>query len=179
MELARGAERSARREHVELDVLVQEAVSRARRRAPEIHFDVEAEPTVIDGAPEQVARAVGNVIDNACKWSPAGGAVEVRLREGVLSVRDRGPGFREQDLERVFDRFYRADDARRMPGSGLGLAIVKQATDAHHGEASAVNAPGGGALVEVSFGAPLRAGPDGGEPEGTLQRPSPGSARVR
>lgn len=178
MELARGAARSAGREPVELDVLVQEAVGRARRRAPEIHFDVELQPTVIDGAPEQVARAVGNVIDNACKWSPAGGAVEVRLRDGALSVRDHGPGFREQDLERVFDRFYRADDARRMPGSGLGLAIVKQATDAHHGEARAMNAPGGGALVEVSFGAPVSVGPVGGEPDGARQRPSPGSARV-
>ena len=76
-------------------------------------------------------------------------------------MRDHGPGFNERDLERVFDRFYRADDARRLPGSGLGLAIVKQAADAHHGDARALNADGGGALLEVSFGAPTGA-PAGG-----------------
>jgi two-component system sensor histidine kinase MprB len=53
----------------------------------------------------------------------------------------------------VFDRFYRADDARRLPGSGLGLAIVKQAAEAHGGYAAASNAPDGGAVLQVSFGA--------------------------
>jgi two-component system sensor histidine kinase MprB len=139
---------------VELDVLVREAVDRARRRVPDMRFVLELEPTVIEAAAEQVARAVGNVIDNACKWSPPGGAIEVRLAEGTLTVRDHGPGFHERDLPHVFDRFYRAADARRMPGSGLGLAIVKQAADAHHGQARALNAREGGALVEVSFGAP-------------------------
>ena len=154
MELARGAGPAAARELVELDVLVREAVDRARRRVPDMRFVLELEPTVIEAAAEQVARAVGNVIDNACKWSPPGGAIEVRLAEGTLTVRDHGPGFHERDLPHVFDRFYRADDARRMPGSGLGLAIVKQAADAHHGQARALNAREGGALVEVSFGAP-------------------------
>ena len=159
MELARGAAPSAHRELVELDTLVSEAVERARRRMPGLHFELELQPTVIDAAVEQVARAVGNVIDNACKWSPPGSTVVVRLHEGTLSVRDHGPGFHEQDLEHVFDRFYRADDARRLPGSGLGLAIVKQAADVHHGKATATNAPGGGALVQVSFGAPMQLGP--------------------
>ena len=78
--------------------------------------------------------------------------VEVRLRDGVLEVRDHGPGFPESDLPHVFDRFYRAERSRTMPGSGLGLAIVSQAAQAHGGHASASNAPGGGGLVEVSFG---------------------------
>ena len=52
----------------------------------------------------------------------------------------------------MFDRFYRADSARGMPGSGLGLAIVRQAAEAHGGWVTAANAPGGGALVQVSFG---------------------------
>jgi len=157
MELARGTAPSAQREPVELDVLVREAVDRAHRRRPGLHFEVELEPTVIDAAVEQVARAVGNVIDNAGKWSPPAGTIVVQLHDGTLSVRDHGPGFNEQDLERVFDRFYRAGDARRLPGSGLGLAIVKQAADAHGGNASAMNALGGGARVQVSFGAPLLA----------------------
>ena len=79
---------------------------------------------------------------------------KVALREGVLSVRDQGPGFEERDLPHVFDRFYRADDARRQPGSGLGLAIVRQAVEAHGGHAEAANDPRGGARLEVSFGRP-------------------------
>jgi two-component system sensor histidine kinase MprB len=154
MELARGATPSDQREPVELDVLVREAVERAQRRVPGLQFELDLQPTVIDAAVEQVARAVGNVIDNACKWSPPGSTIVVQLRDGTVSVRDHGPGFHEQDLEHVFDRFYRADDARRLPGSGLGLAIVKQAVDAHHGKAVAINATEGGALVEVSFGGP-------------------------
>jgi two-component system sensor histidine kinase MprB len=154
VELARGSTPSREREPVELDVLVEEAVERARRREPGLHFSLDLEPAVIDAAPEQLTRAIGNLIDNACKWSPPDATIVIQLHGGTLSVRDHGPGFRDKDLEHVFDRFYRADDARRMPGSGLGLAIVKQAADTHGGEARAANAPGGGALVEVSFGAP-------------------------
>jgi two-component system sensor histidine kinase MprB len=74
------------------------------------------------------------------------------LRGGVVSVRDHGPGFHEEDLPFVFDRFHRARDARSKPGSGLGLAIVRQAAEAHDGFARASNTPGGGALLELSFG---------------------------
>jgi two-component system sensor histidine kinase MprB len=73
----------------------------------------------------------------------------------VLSIRDHGPGFDEQDLPFVFDRFYRADRARKLPGSGLGLAIVRQAAEACGGYAEAANASGGGALLRVSFGTPV------------------------
>jgi two-component system sensor histidine kinase MprB len=95
---------------------------------------------------------VTNVIDNARKWSPADGTVFVEVTDGVLSVRDQGPGFRKEDLPHVFVRFYRADAARRMPGSGLGLAIVKQAADAYGGSVTAANAPDGGAVVTLRFG---------------------------
>jgi two-component system sensor histidine kinase MprB len=156
MELARGATPEDQRELVELDTLVSEAVERAQRRTPGLHFELDLQPTVINATVEQVARAIGNVIENACKWSPPGGTIVVRLTAGTVSVRDHGPGFHEHDLEHVFDRFYRADDARRLPGSGLGLAIVKQTAGAHHGKAIARNASGGGALVEVSFGAPTQ-----------------------
>jgi len=67
-------------------------------------------------------------------------------------VRDHGPGFAEDDLPRVFERFYRSERARKLPGSGLGLAIVRQAAEAHGGYARAANADGGGARLEVSFG---------------------------
>ena len=107
------------------------------------------------GDGERIARAVTNLLDNAMKWSPDGEAVEVELRDGVVGVRDHGPGFHEDDLPFVFDRFHRARDARSKPGSGLGLAIVRQATEAHGGFAEAGNAPGGGALMRISFGRPV------------------------
>jgi len=153
VELARGSSPSDHTEPIELDGIVREAVGRAQRRAPELAFSLELEPTVIVNSPDRVSRAVTNVIDNARKWSPPGARIEVVLRDGVLDVRDHGPGFKDADIESVFDRFYRADEARRMPGSGLGLAIVKQAAEAHGGFATAANAPDGGAVLQVSFGA--------------------------
>jgi two-component system sensor histidine kinase MprB len=157
VELARGSAPSDAREAIELDTVVREAVDRAQRRAPDLRFQLELEPTVIDGAPDRVGRAVANLIDNARKWSPPESEIAVQLRGGTLTVRDHGPGFKEQDLPHVFDRFYRAADARRLPGSGLGLAIVRQAAKAHGGQAEAANAPDGGAVVRVSFGVPVRA----------------------
>jgi two-component system sensor histidine kinase MprB len=149
--LARGSTHTSRRESIELDTLVREAVERTLRRAPDLRFDLRLDPTVITGDPDRVNRAVTNLVDNARKWSPPDGEVEIDLREGVLSVRDHGPGFNEGDLPHVFDRFFRADGARRMPGSGLGLAIVKQAAEAGGGSAEASNAADGGAVVSVRF----------------------------
>jgi len=153
VELARGSSSSDHTEPIELDDIVKEAVARAQRRAPDLAFSLELEPTEIVNSPDRVSRAVTNVIDNARKWSPPGGRIEVDLHDGVLNVRDHGPGFKKEDIPSVFDRFYRADDARRLPGSGLGLAIVKQAAEAHGGYAAASNAPDGGAVLQVSFGA--------------------------
>ncbi len=152
VELARGSKAAGDAGDVRLDQIAAEAVERARRRAPTLQIDAELQPTVVRGDAERIARAVSNLLDNACKWSPEGGAVDVGLTSGVLSVRDHGPGFHDQDLPFVFDRFHRARDARSKPGSGLGLAIVRQAAEAHGGHAIAANAPGGGALVSVSFG---------------------------
>jgi two-component system sensor histidine kinase MprB len=77
--------------------------------------------------------------------------VDVRLHDGELFVRDRGPGFADEDLPFVFDRFYRATDARKLPGSGLGLAIVRQVAEAHGAKVQAENAPGGGAVLRLQF----------------------------
>jgi two-component system sensor histidine kinase MprB len=152
VELARGSGMVAVREEVRLDEIAEAAVERTRRRG-ELRFDLELEPTVVRGDPDRIARAVSNLLDNARKWSPSGGVVEVVLRDGVLTVRDHGPGFDVGDLPKVFERFYRAEQARKLPGSGLGLAIVRQAAEAHGGYARAENAEGGGARLVVSFGA--------------------------
>jgi two-component system sensor histidine kinase MprB len=152
VELARGAQPNTHREPIELDSVVRDAVQRAQRRAPQLQFELDLELTVIDGAPDQVSRAVANVIDNARKWSAPDGLIEIALQDGELSVHDHGPGFADRDLPFVFDRFYRADNARRLPGAGLGLAIVKQAAVTHGGAAQARNGVDGGGLVTVSFG---------------------------
>jgi two-component system, OmpR family, sensor histidine kinase MprB len=155
VELARGETSQAEWGEVRMHELVEEVAERARRRGGHV-FELDLVPTIVRGNAATIGRAVTNLFDNARKWSPEGAVIEVVLRAGELRVRDHGPGFQEADLLRVFERFYRADNARRMPGSGLGLAIVRQAADAHDGYALAENAPGGGACLRVSFGAPLR-----------------------
>jgi two-component system sensor histidine kinase MprB len=155
VELARGSERKGAFEEVSLDEIVRGAVQRAQRRS-DLPFRVNLEPTIVMGEAERIDRAVSNLLENAGKWGPPEKPIEVALHDGLLTIRDHGPGFQETDLPHVFERFYRAHDARKQPGSGLGLAIVRQAAEAHHGYVAAKNASGGGALVSVSFGAPGR-----------------------
>jgi two-component system sensor histidine kinase MprB len=153
VELARDGERPVEEVHdVRLDELVAEAVERARRRNPAADFHSELEPTVVRGAPDRLHRAAANLLDNAAKWSPPGEPIDVVVRDGELVVRDRGPGIAEEDLDRVFDRFYRSPGARSLPGSGLGLAIVRQIAERHGGRVSAERpADGGGALLRLTL----------------------------
>jgi two-component system, OmpR family, sensor histidine kinase MprB len=152
VELARGNKPSGAAGDVRLDEVVREALERARRRAPGLSFQQMIEPTLIRGEADRISRAVTNLLDNAAKWSPEGDTVEVTLHDGIVTVRDHGPGFNPEDLPFVFDRFHRASEARSKPGSGLGLAIVRQAAEAHDGFAEAANAPDGGAILRVGFG---------------------------
>jgi two-component system sensor histidine kinase MprB len=152
VELARGAKPGGDPGDVRLDAVVDEAIERTRRRAPELAIDARLVPTLVHGEGDRIARAVSNLLDNAVKYGGAAGAIEVTLADGALTVRDHGPGFHEEDLPYVFDRFHRARDARSKPGSGLGLAIVRQAAEAHRGFVEAVNAPGGGAQITIGFG---------------------------
>jgi two-component system, OmpR family, sensor histidine kinase MprB len=157
VELARGSKPDELADDVRLDRIVDAVAERAQVRAGDpVSFRVAVEPTVVRGEPQRIQRAVANLVDNAVKWSPPGGVVELELRKGELTVRDHGPGFAESDLPHVFERFYRAEGARGLPGSGLGLAIVKQAAEAHGGFVDAGNAADGGALLRVSFGTPVR-----------------------
>jgi two-component system sensor histidine kinase MprB len=151
-----------------LDDITRRMVERARRVAPRLAIAADLEPWVVSGSPERLGRLVANLLDNAAKWSPPGGEVEVRLRAGELTVRDHGPGFDAADLPHVFDRFYRAAAARGMPGSGLGLSIVRQVAEAHGGTAVAENHPDGGALLRVRIPGerPGGDGARGGAPAG-------------
>jgi two-component system, OmpR family, sensor histidine kinase MprB len=151
VELARGAEEVAVPTEVRLDEIVAAAVERARRHAPGVRFELQREETVVRGVPERVDRAVRNLLDNAAKWSPPGGVVDVSVRAGEVVVRDHGPGIDEADLPHVFDRFYRAPSARGLSGSGLGLAIVRQVAEAGGGTVSAERADGGGARLRLQL----------------------------
>ena len=152
VELARGSKPGRVLDDVRVDRIVEALVERAEGRGGvDVQFHADLDPTIIRGEPDRVSRAVSNLLDNAVKWSPAGGTVDLSLHDGVLTVRDHGPGFAAADLPHVFERFYRADDSRGRPGSGLGLAIVRQAAEAHGGSVEAANAPGGGGLIRVRF----------------------------
>jgi two-component system sensor histidine kinase MprB len=143
VELARGEERKLRVEDVHLDDLVATVVERAKARAPQMTFVTSLSPAQVSADPVLLERAISNLIDNAVKWSPSGGPVEITVRGGEVTVTDHGPGIAEEDMPRIFDRFYRAATARSKPGAGLGLAIVREAATAHGGTATVENAPTG------------------------------------
>jgi two-component system sensor histidine kinase MprB len=148
VELARGDAQASQHEPVRLDDIAQQAVEIASRRTGR-EFLFDREPTTVSGAPAELLRAISNLLDNAVKWSPGDQPIEVTVAAGVCSVRDHGAGIAPDDLPHVFDRFYRAADARTLPGSGLGLAIVRQVAEAHHGTATAEEAPGGGTVMSI------------------------------
>jgi two-component system, OmpR family, sensor histidine kinase MprB len=155
-------------EDVRLDLAAAGAIERARLHGVGGHsstFVLDAEPCLVRAAPARLERAIANLLDNACKWNPptpstrpagragdpTGDPIEVRVRGGVLEVRDHGPGIAAEDLPRVFDRFYRSPTARGRPGSGLGLAIVRQVAEMHGGSVHAANDPGGGARLTLEL----------------------------
>jgi two-component system sensor histidine kinase MprB len=130
---------------------VAESVARARRNSPTVSFDLRTVESTVEGVPAQLERAVGNLLDNAAKWSPVGGTVEVAVVDHEVQVRDHGPGIDESDLPFVFDRFYRAPSARGMPGSGLGLAIVRQVAESHGGAVIAERPDDGGTRMRLKL----------------------------
>jgi two-component system sensor histidine kinase MprB len=158
VELAREEHDAPAREDVRLDLVAEEAVERARRNRPGVTFELDAEQSVVQGVPAQIERAISNLLDNAAKWSPPDGVVEVVVRDGEVTVRDHGPGIADEDLPHVFDNFYRSPVARAMPGSGLGLAIVRRVAESSGGSVEAGRAEGGGTVVRLVLGASVTAG---------------------
>ena len=151
IELARGEQHQAEPEDVRLDLVAAGAVERTKRNRPGVEFKTDLEESLIYGVPETLDRALGNLLDNAAKWSPPDGEVEITVHGSEVTVRDHGPGIAEEDLPYVFDRFYRASSARGLPGSGLGLAIVRQVAQAHGGAVVAERAEGGGTLMRFNL----------------------------
>ncbi len=149
IELARGEQHVSEPEDMRLDLVALAALQRVQRNRPTVTFLTHFEESPMVGVPATLERAIGNLLDNAAKWSPPGGIVDVTVRNGEVLVQDQGPGIADEDLPYVFDRFYRSTAARGMPGSGLGLAIVRQVAHAHGGEVTAEHAEGGGTLMRL------------------------------
>lgn len=128
---------------------VESALRRARLRGPELTITADVGPWFVRAEPSALERAVVNVLDNAVKFSPEGGTIEVALNDGVLTVRDHGPGIPADELPHVFDRFWRSPSARALPGSGLGLSIVARTVQQSGGEVTLSPAEGGGTAVTL------------------------------
>ncbi|OEJ39705.1 two-component sensor histidine kinase [Streptomyces agglomeratus] len=110
---------------IALHEIATAALERARLRGPELTINADLRPWYVRAEPAALERALVNVLDNAVKFSPAGGTVDVALnQQGELTVRDHGPGVPDAELPHVFERFWRSPSARALPGSGLGLSIV-------------------------------------------------------
>ena len=150
------------------DLAEDVAIASRRRTGRDIIVRVSGDTTV-DGRPTALQRAVSNLVENAAKFDREGKApIEIAVtgpvRPGVgaggglpgsvrIEVLDRGPGVAEGDLVRVFDRFYRAADARSLPGSGLGLSIVREVATGHGGAPFAFRREGGGAVIGFTVSA--------------------------
>ncbi len=132
VELATDRRGDEPREELVLATVVARAVERARRRTGH-PVEVVADDSVVIGGPAALERAVGNLLENAAKFSDAGTPISVVVDHGRVQVDDLGPGIPDADLAHVFDRFYRAVGARSHLGSGLGLAIVRDIVERHGG----------------------------------------------
>ncbi|MCI3272029.1 HAMP domain-containing sensor histidine kinase [Streptomyces cylindrosporus] len=155
-ELSRSeGQRGERVQVVSLQDTVEAALRRARLRGPELTITADLQPWYVRAEPSALERAIVNILDNAVKFSPEGGTIEVQLDHGTLTVRDHGPGIPADELPHVFDRFWRSPSARALPGSGLGLSIVARTVEQAGGEVSLARADGGGTMATVRLpGAP-------------------------
>ena len=133
---------------VELDDLVDAVVQRHRRRTSS-PIEYTAEPCQVMAVPALLERAISNMLDNALKWSPPAAPIQVQVANGSVTVRDQGPGISVDERERVFERFYRAQDAKSSPGSGLGLSIVRHVAESFGGDARILDETGQGTAVKL------------------------------
>jgi two-component system, OmpR family, sensor histidine kinase MprB len=148
-DLARGEPLQRERSQLRFDLVAREALDAARRDWPQVKFEDDLAECTVHASADRVRVAVRNLLDNAAKFGPPAGPIEVRLAGGVLTVRDHGPGIDPDDLPFIFDRFYRATSSRSAPGSGLGLAVVQEIALGHGGSVTADPAPGGGTIVRL------------------------------
>ena len=146
IELARAEQHPDEAEDVRLDLLAETAVERARRNRPNVTFTTDFEESMVHGAPSTIERALANLLDNAAKWGPEGGEVEVsieRLSPRVvrLCVRDTGVGIDAKDLPRLLSGM----------GGGRGLRISRAIAERHAGELWAESTPGAFTVFHVEL----------------------------
>jgi two-component system sensor histidine kinase MprB len=139
-------------EPVHLGDLARAVAARTQRRNGRAVTVEDAGALEVVGRPRQLERAIANLVENAVKYSGTNTPIEVEIGPDSVTVRDRGRGIAPEDLDHVFDRFYRAVDVRTEPGSGLGLSIVDEIVRTHGGTVFARAREGGGA--EVGFTLP-------------------------
>ncbi|GAA1228023.1 ATP-binding protein [Kitasatospora nipponensis] len=144
---------------VALHEITGRAVERAKLRGPGLSYDVVLDPWYVHADPATLERAVMNLLDNAVKYSPPAGTIEVALHDGRLIVRDHGPGIPPEELQYVFDRFWRSPSSRQLPGSGLGLSIVAQTIRDSGGEVALGPAQDGGPGTQATVRLPGAAEP--------------------
>jgi two-component system OmpR family sensor kinase len=174
---------------VDLLALAAEAVQDARIVAPGRPIDLTVAPGaafLVEGDEGRLRQVIGNLLNNALTHTPPGTPVRVKISSGalesgtpavVLDVEDDGPGMTADQARRVFERFYRADQARNRAsgGTGLGLAIVAGLVEAHGGTVSVRTSPGEGADFEVKL--PLSPDARAGDHDEDEDEDSPASAR--
>ncbi|UWE13118.1 sensor histidine kinase [Actinacidiphila bryophytorum] len=145
---------------VPLHEITGTALERARLRGPDLTITADVAPWFVRGEAAALERAIVNLLDNAVKFSPPGGRIDVRLQGGRLSVRDHGPGIPAEELPHVFERFWRSPSARSLPGSGLGLSIVARTVQQSGGTIGLTPAPGGGTEAALYLPGAPTAPPD-------------------
>ena len=165
VDLAAGQSDTEPPQQVDLADIAEDVAALARRRTGRDITVRASGDTTTDGRPGMLQRAISNLVENAAKFDRAGQtpieiAVSGPARPGTVRVEvlDRGPGVSETDLFRIFDRFYRAADARSLPGSGLGLSIVREVALAHGGAPFALRREGGGAVIGFTVGGVVEPG---------------------
>ncbi|MFJ3665844.1 ATP-binding protein [Streptomyces sp. NPDC090106] len=162
VDLAAGQSDTEPTQRVDIADIAEDVAAVARRRTGRDVVVRAGGETSTQARPAMLTRAVTNLVENAAKFDRAAGRtgapIEIRVsgpaRAGTVKVEvlDRGPGIADADLVRVFDRFYRAADARSLPGSGLGLSIVREVALAHGGAPFAVRREGGGMVIGFTVG---------------------------
>ncbi len=144
------------KERVDLAVLAAAVAAEFGQlfQAEAVQLETKLEPAIVEGDPGRLRQIVGNLLANALKFTPRGGRVRIRLRQepdrAVIEVSDSGPGIPEDELGRVFERFFRGR-AARAGGSGIGLTVVRELITAHGGDVRAANATDGGAVFTVTL----------------------------
>jgi signal transduction histidine kinase len=112
-------------------------------------------PRVIRGDKSRLQRAIANLLDNALKYTPAGGTVELTCRNEAdrirVDIRDSGIGIAPEETDRIFERFYRCEKSRSTPGNGLGLSLAQTVIDAHGGTLQVRSTPNEGSVFTVTL----------------------------